>query len=316
MARTRTSASRGEVDQRRRLGMRRGWSHIRVPRAGVRSAPAAMRSSPATCEQGRARGPGARRATRGSCRSGSSPGSRNGGGVWLSADASTAKLINASDRSRAYTPCARYGSSTSKRTVSPEWRSGRKRLCTAITSPSRSALDVVEPEHVPLDAEMAEHRGGGAEGERVRAAGRVRRRRADVGAHQLGWDQHRRATLDRLALECVVAVARPDANGAPQDLVIDPRPARRAALDLDVGMGGAELVEESIQRECLGVRAGRAVGTRSLDVVAVHVPLHERDVVVAQQGVEAFVARARTRRDGRGRARAGCGRAAVRSRRS
>ena len=49
-----------------------------------------------------------------------------------------------------------------------------------------------------------------------------------------------------------------------EDPVVDPRPARRAALDLDVGMARAQLVEQPVQRQRLGVRAGRAVGAGAL----------------------------------------------------
>ena len=64
--------------------------------------------------------------------------------------------------------------------------------------------------------------------------------------------------------------------------MVDATAARRAALELDVRVRRAELVEQSVHRERLGVGAGCALGTGTLDVVAVHVPLDERDVVVAR----------------------------------
>ena len=134
-------------------------------------------------------------------------------------------------------------------------------LVSAITS-ELLRLDAIEPQDVPLDPEVTDIAVGRGT-VRVRPTGRVRCGRTDVGTHQLRNDQHRSATLDRLAFESVVAVARPHANGAAQDLVIDPCPARRATLDLDIGMGGAELVEQPIHRQCLGVGAGRTVGPES-----------------------------------------------------
>ena len=63
-------------------------------------------------------------------------------------------------------------------------------------------LDIVEPEHVRLDAEMAEHRGAARKRERV--SGRsCATCRADVGTDQSGGisiDDD----VDRLALQCVV----------------------------------------------------------------------------------------------------------------
>ena len=68
--------------------------------------------------------------------------------------------------------------------------------------------------------------------------------------------------------------------------MVDAPTTRRAALELDVWVRCAELVEHPVHRERLGVRPGCALGTRTLDVIAVHVPLDERDVVVTQQRVE------------------------------
>ena len=123
--------------------------------------------------------------------------------------------------------------------------------------------------------------------QRMGAPRRVRRRRADVGAHHLRRDQHRGVTLDRLALQSVVAVAGPHPLGALEDGQVDAAPARRAALELDVGVAPAQLVEHHVQRRRLGVRAGAPVGAGGVDVVAVHVPLDEGDLVVGEEGVDA-----------------------------
>ncbi len=114
----------------------------------------------------------------------------------------------------------------------------------------------------------------------------VRAGRPDVRTHQLVGDEHRRAPLDGLPFERVVAVAGPHPFGAAQDLEVDTRPAAGAALDLDAGVAGAQLVEQPVQRQRLGVGAGLVVATAALDVVPVHVPLHVLDVVIAEQGVE------------------------------
>ena len=148
-------------------------------------------------------------------------------------------------------------------------------------------LAVVEPEQVPLDPEVAEQRRRRPELERLGAPGRVGVRRADVAPHHRRWHQRRGVALDDLALERVVAVARPHPLGPGEDAEVDPRPARRAALDLDVGVACAQLVEQRVQGERLGVGAGPAGRRGGLHVVAVHVPLDEGDVVVAEQRVEA-----------------------------
>ena len=112
-------------------------------------------------------------------------------------------------------------------------------------------------------------------------------RRADVAPHHRRWHQRRRVALDHLALQRVVAVARPHPLGPGEDAEVDPRPARRAALDLHAGVPCAQLVEQRVQGERLGVGAGPAGRRGGLHVVAVHVPLDEGDVVVAEQRVEA-----------------------------
>ena len=109
---------------------------------------------------------------------------------------------------------------------------------------------------------------------------------ADMSAHQLRRDEHRRPALDRLALLRSVAVARPHPLSPAQHLVVDPGSARRATLDLDTGMPLAQLVQEPVQRQCLLVGARRPSGAAGAYVVAVHVPLQVCDVVIAQQGVE------------------------------
>ena len=150
---------------------------------------------------------------------------------------------------------------------------------------------VVEVEQVPLQAEMAEERGGGAERERVGAAGRVAAGRADVRAHHLGWDQRRCPPLDGLALERVVAVARPHPLGSFEDAEIDPPTAGGATLDLHVGMVAAEQIDEAVHGPRLGVGGGAASGVAGRDVHPVHVPLEEVDLVVAQQSIESTVDR-------------------------
>ena len=107
----------------------------------------------------------------------------------------------------------------------------------------RRKLVIVECQQVPLDAEVSEQRRRRPEGERW-----VRPVVCAVGGptcapEHFQRDQHRGMALDRLALEGVVAVARPHPFSALQDAEVDARPARRTALELDVGMAPAKFVE-------------------------------------------------------------------------
>ncbi len=150
---------------------------------------------------------------------------------------------------------------------------------------------VVEDEQVPLEAEMTEERRGGTERERVGPPGRVAAGWPDVRAHHLRRDQRRSPPLDRLAFESVVAVARPHPFGPFEDPQIDPPTARGTTLDLHVGMGVPEQIEEAIDGERLGMGRGASGGVAARDVHPVHVPFEEGDVVIAQQVIEPIMDR-------------------------
>ncbi len=140
--------------------------------------------------------------------------------------------------------------------------------------------------HVPLHAEMPEHGRGAAERECVNTAGGVCSGGPDVCPHHLRRNQHRRAALDGLAFERIVAVAGPDTLGAAQDLVVDSAATARTRLELDVGVPTPQFVEQGVQRNRLLVRARGTGCSRTLHVVAVHVPLHVADVVIGEECVE------------------------------
>ena len=80
-------------------------------------------------------------------------------------------------------------------------------------------------------------------------------------------------------------VRDPHPVGALQHCQVDPGPARRAGLDLQLRVRCAELVEQAVERQRLGVDAGpSAVGLGArLDEVTVVVPLDVADVVFVEQ---------------------------------
>ena len=143
-----------------------------------------------------------------------------------------------------------------------------------------------ELEQVPLDAEVTEQRRHRTEREVVGATRGVGTGGTDVGTHHLGRDEHRHAGLDDLALQGIVAVAGPDALRAFEDGEVDATAARGATLELDARMGGAQLVEQAVRGQHLGMGAGATVGTGTLHEVAVHVPLDVGDGMICKQGVE------------------------------
>ena len=117
------------------------------------------------------------------------------------------------------------------------------------------------------------------------ATGGVRVVGGDVGAHVLGRDELRGPAQHVLALERVDDVGDPHPVGALEDAEVDPRAAGGARLDLEVGVGGADLVEQPVDGQGLAVH-GRPPGIRlaaRLDEVAVVVPLEVADVVLVEQ---------------------------------
>ena len=138
-------------------------------------------------------------------------------------------------------------------------------------------------EQVPFDPEMAEHRGSAPKRDGVGAAGRMGPIGADVGAHELGWDQVGRASLDTDSVKGIVAVAGPHAVGAGEDAEVDAATARGATLDLDVGVCALDLVDQPVDGAGLGLTGGSAGAVGGCDEIAVHVPLEVRDVVVVEQ---------------------------------
>ena len=140
---------------------------------------------------------------------------------------------------------------------------------------------------VPLDAEVAEHRDARAEVERDPATGGVHGRAREVGAHHLGRHDEARVALDLQALDRVEGVARPDAVGVLEDPEVDAGAARRARLDLELGVAELERGEQPVERRDVLVHAGPPrVGGAGLEQVAVVVPLEVGDVVVGEQRVE------------------------------
>ena len=89
-----------------------------------------------------------------------------------------------------------------------------------------------------------------------------------------------------LALQWVDRVAGPDPVRTPQDLAVDTSAPRRARLDLDLGTGGAQLVEQPVEGKGLPVRRRSAVVGR-IGEVAVVVPLEVVDGVLLEQAQQA-----------------------------
>lgn len=72
-------------------------------------------------------------------------------------------------------------------------------------------------------------------------------------AHELRGDELGGPAQHVLTLEGVDHVAHPDPVGALEDAEVDAPSAGGERLDLEVGMGCANLVEEAVDRESLGV---------------------------------------------------------------
>ena len=182
----------------------------------------------------------------------------------------------------------------SKRTVSPEWSSGRNRLCSAITDGQRAQFVVVERQQVPLDAEVPEQRGDrdGTRGVCVRPVG-VRSRRARCGrpSARVGSTSRRRAgssgaRAHRCSRSSTPARCARGSRG---------RSAPRPTSSTRSRPSGWRARSSSSSRYSASVWACVPAAPSAPDrlhVVAVHVPLDVGDVVVARAARRAGRARA------------------------
>ena len=142
------------------------------------------------------------------------------------------------------------------------------------------------------------------------ACGGVHGGAREVRAHHLGRHDDARVALDLQALHRVEGVARPDAVGVLEDAEVDASAARRARLDLEVGVAALERGEQAVERLDVVVHPGAPrVGGAGLEQVAVVVPLQVGDVVVARAGCRAARAGTARRPRSRGRARTAVARA-------
>ena len=137
-------------------------------------------------------------------------------------------------------------------------------------------------QHVPFDAEVTEERGAGAKSQRVTAPRRVRHRSPDVGAHVFGREHMAESSLDPLAVERVVAVARPCPAGAAEDAEVDASATRRTGLELDGWVSGAEVIDQRVDGDRLSMDRRTSV-RRALHDRPVHVPFHVGDRVLGEQ---------------------------------
>ena len=190
---------------------------------------------------------------------GSRPGRRAGSGhlgrpTWSARRRRTAPRSGPPRRRRARTTA---GSGWSACTTSPRVQQG----AVALVASPRAASAGVALLRRPVDAmshsmpKWPNSADGAAEGQVVGPARRVRRRRARRGCRparaaaaagsSAGWSGRSRASLLSLAQTRSVRARMPE---------VDPAAARGAGLDLDAGVPRAQLVEQPVERQRLGVR--------------------------------------------------------------
>ena len=97
------------------------------------------------------------------------------------------------------------------------------------------------------------------------------------------WTIANEQNMKKVPVNVVKCITGPHAVGAGEDAEVDAATARRAALDLDVGVGAPDFVDQSVDGEGLGPTARSAGAVGGGDEVAVHVPLQVGDVVVVEQ---------------------------------
>ena len=253
--------------------------------------------------RGRGPRPASRCARAGRSRSGSSPAStQSRRRRCVAGRRSWARQKTASERSAATTPWASASrSGWSSRTTSPPWRSGRSCLWRSIHARELVEVAVVGVEQVPLDAEVAEQRRGGPEREAldrpvVWARGGPMWAPMTSGGNR--WEKPRWMSGVRAAsLQSEVQI-----RAVRRRIPASARPPPEAH-DSNSTPGWAAPSASSSRYRATGLAVRAGAGD-----VTVHVPLHERDVVVGEQTVEMVVQVRPAGVGRRGRARAGSAR--------
>ena len=139
---------------------------------------------------------------------------------------------------------------------------------------------------VPLDAERPEERRGAPEVQAEGPAGAVRGRCGHVRAEVLRRQQLGGPALDLLPGQRVGHVGGPDPLDALEDAEVDPSAAGGARLPHHVRVGGAQLVEQPVERSSVLVDGCRAAppSAPGLQELAVVVPLDVADRVRREHG--------------------------------
>src|SRR4029453_2996125 len=107
--------------------------------------------------------------------------------------------------------------------------------------------------------------------------------RCNVRAEHLLRYQLSRPAVHELPFQRIDAVAYPGAVRAFQPPKITTGAARGAALDLQAGVGGLDLVDKAVEGERLLVHPWPPVGrTAGIDQVAVVIPLDVADLVLGE----------------------------------
>ena len=145
-------------------------------------------------------------------------------------------------------------------------------------------------EQIPFDAQMPEERHRHAHLLTRRAVRGVRGAGADMLANHLRRHEQRRVALDVGALHRIHAVGGPDAVCELENAHVDAAAARRAAFNLQAGVGGLQVVEHAVDGERLPMdRAAAGARGDRLGHVLVVVPFDVVDAELADERVHAAV---------------------------
>ena len=109
---------------------------------------------------------------------------------------------------------------------------------------------------------------------------------ADVRSEHIQRQEKARAALNGLTIARVIAVRRPDTVGMRQYPEISASAAGCTAFNFDIGMGGADPVDQIIERLHLSMGLRIAAGITRMVQVAVHVPFDVADSMVTQHRVD------------------------------
>ena len=143
-------------------------------------------------------------------------------------------------------------------------------------------LPRVSADRVQFQPHMAEERGQAAKLNAVLTESGVAMAVTDMRPHHFRREEVAHTALDSVALKRIVIVRCPETMAAGEHFIVDTPTAGRAGFKLHQRETGAQGIQQAIELTRLRIGGGKSL-MAWLHQLAVHIPLHIVDMMLAKQ---------------------------------